>query len=104
MLLTAIICRIRLHASTLRFKSLRFEDSTLFLDGFQSAAEPHYRESEQALKPFPVPLNGDPRMIGALLAYMGSMDAMIYLHSFVEELMACKPTTCSLELDTDLKI
>ena len=93
MLLQAIFYRIRLRASTLRFKSLRLAGSTIFLDDFQFASEFHSRESGQALKPFPVPLDGDRSLAEAVLVYMGSMEAMAYLHGFAKELMTGKPIT-----------
>ena len=93
MLLQAMFYRIELHASMLRFKSLRLEGSTIFLEGFQSAAESYFPESERALKPFPIPSDGDRSLVEAVLGYMGSMQAMIYLHRFAEEFMAGKPTT-----------
>ena len=92
MLLQAIIYRIRLHASPLRFKSLRLEGSTIFLDGFQSTTEFHSRESEPALKPFPIPLDGDGSSAKAVVVYMASLEAMRYLHGFTKELLASNPT------------
>ena len=91
MLLQAIIYRIRLHASTLRFKSLRLEGSTIFVDGFQFASQSHSRESGQVLKPFPVPLDGDRSLAEAVSVFMGCMEAMAYLHGFAKELMTGKP-------------
>ena len=93
MLLQAIIYRIGLHASTLRFKSLRLEGSTIFIDGFQFAADSHSREPWQALKPFPVPLDGDRSLAEAVVVYRGCMEAMAYLHGFAKQLMAGKPVT-----------
>ena len=98
MVLQAIMYRIRLHASTLRFKSLRLEGSTIFLDGY------HFAESEQLLKPFPIPLNGDRSLAEAVLVYMGCSEAMRYLYRFAKELFNGKlqHRPCSLELDADL--
>ena len=93
MLLQAIVYRIGLHASTLRFKSLRLEGSTIFLDGFQFAAESDSRESGQTLKPFPVPLDGDRSLAEAVVVYRGCLEAMAYLHGFAKQLMAGKPIT-----------
>ena len=103
MLLQAIMYRIRMHASTLQFKSLRLEGSTIFLDGYHFA-ESHSREPERVLKPFPVPLNGDRSLAEAVLVYLGCGDAMTYLHSFAEELLTGKlqHRPCSLEPDADL--
>ena len=93
-LLQDIFYLIRLHASTLRFKSLRLEGSTtIFLDGFVSAAESQSCESGQALNPFPVPVDGDRSLAKAVVVYMGSLEALMYLHVFAKEIMAGKPTT-----------
>lgn len=93
--------RIRLHASPLRFKSVRLEGSIVYLDGFQ------FDGLERQLKPFAVRLNGDRSLFEAVLKYMGFTEAMMCLHGFVEELLAGKPTLSSiisLELNTDLLI
>ena len=106
LLLQAIIYRIRLHASSLRFRSLRLQGSTIFLDGFQ-CNEYLFSESEQMLKPFPISLDGDPSLVEPVLVYMGCMEAMMYLHGFAKELlagMANTPLMFSLELDTDFWI
>ena len=92
MLLQGIIYRIRLRASPLRFKSLRLEGSTIFLDGFQLTTEYHSCESEPALKLFPVPLDGDRSPAEAVVVYMASLEAMRYLNGFTKELMASNPT------------
>ena len=58
-----------------------------------SGAGSHSRESEQALKPFPVPIDGDQSLAKAAVVYMGSLEALMYLHGFAKEIMAGKPTT-----------
>ena len=105
MLLQAVVYLFRLHASTLRFKSLRLEGSTIFLDGFQFA-ESQSHESERALKPFPVPFDGDGNLAEAVLVYTGSVEAMMYLHSFADELLDGKlqHRPCSVKLDADSMI
>ena len=93
--------RIRLHASPLRFKSVRLEGSIVYLDEYQ------FDGLEQQSKPFAVCLDGDRSLFEAVLVYMGFTEAMMYLHSFAEGLLAGKPTLSSiisLELDTDLLI
>jgi hypothetical protein len=103
LLLQAIIYRIRLHASPLQFKSMRIEGSIISLDGFQVNG----LDTQRLLKPFPVCLDGDKSLFEAVLVYMGCMEAMMYLHSFTEELLAGEPTLSSRfssELDTDLLI
>lgn len=101
LLLQAIIYRIRLHASPLRFKSMRLEGSIIYLDGFQ------FDGSERLLKPFPICMDGDRSLAEAVLVHMGCMEAMMYLHSFAKELLPGKPTLSPMfspELDTDLLI
>lgn len=90
LLLQAIIYRIRLHASPLRFKSVRLEGSIISLDEFQ------FNGLERQLKPFPGCLDGDQSLAKAVLVYMGCMEAMMYLHSFAEELLSGKPTLSSI--------
>ena len=80
---------------------MRLEGSIISLDGFQ------FNELERLLKPFPVCLDGDRSLAEAVLVYMGCMEAITYLYSFAEELLAGKTTLSSLfspELDTDLLI
>lgn len=81
LLLQAIIYRIRLHASPIRFKSMRLEGSVIYLDGYQ------FNGSERQLNRFPVNLNGDRSVFEAVLMYMGCSEAMMYLHRFSEELL-----------------
>ena len=103
LLLQAIIYRIRLHASPLRFKSARIEGSIIYLEGFQV----DILDTQRQLKPFPVCLNGDRSPLEAVLVYMGCMEAMMYLHSFAKELLVGKSTLSSIfstELDTDLLV
>ena len=59
------------------------------------------------LKAFPVCLDDDRSPFEAVLVYMGCEEAMVYLHSFVKELLVGKSTLSfilSTELDTDLLI
>jgi hypothetical protein len=103
LLLQAIIYRIRLHASPLRFKSARIEGSVIYLEGFQFDG----LDTQRQLKPFPVSLDDDRRPFEAVLVYMGCMEAMMYLHSFAKELLTGKSTLSSpfpTEPDTDLLI
>lgn len=92
-LLQAIIYRIRLHASPLRFKSVRVEGSVISLHGFE-----FFDGSERLLKPFPVCLDCDRSLAEAVLVYMGCMEAMMYLHGFAEKLLAGKLTFCPCSL------
>ncbi|KAL1966245.1 hypothetical protein VTN77DRAFT_4598 [Rasamsonia byssochlamydoides] len=84
LLLQAIIYRIRLHASPLRFKSVRIEGSIIFLEGFQFDG----LDTQRHLKPFSVSLDGDRSLFEAVLVHMGCTEAMMYLHSFAQELLA----------------
>jgi hypothetical protein len=102
-LLQAIIYRIRLHASPIQFKSVRIEGSNIFLNGFQFDVS----DTQPQLKPFPVCLDGNRSLFEAVLVYMGCMEAMMYLYSFAQELLAGKPTLLSIfspESDTGLLI
>ena len=93
--------RIRLHASPLQFKSVRLEGSIVYLDEYQ------FDGLKRQLKPFAVCLSGDRSLFEAVLVYMGFTEAMMYLHSFAEELLAGKPTLSSiifLELDNNFLI
>lgn len=83
-LLQAIIYRIRLYASLLRFKSARIKGSIIFLDGFQIDG----LDAQRQLKPFPVCLNDNRSILKPVLVYIGYMEAMMYLYSFVKELLA----------------
>jgi MYND finger len=94
LLLQAIIYRIRLHASPLRFKSARIEGSIIYIDGFQFDG----LDTQRQLTSFPVCLNGDQSLFEAVLVYMGCMEAMMYLYRFAEELLAGKPTLSSIFL------
>ncbi len=90
-----------MHASPLRFKSVRLEGSTIFLDGFQ------INGLERLLKPFPACWDGLRNLAEAVIISIGYMEAIVYLYSFAEELLAGKPTLLpifSSELDTDLLI
>lgn len=101
LLLQAIIYRIRLHASPLRFNSLRTEGSIILLEGVQFDG----LDARRQLKPFPVCLDGDQSLFEAALVYMGCMEAMMYLQSFANELLVGRPTLWSIfssGLDTDL--
>lgn len=82
-----------------QFKSVRIEGSNISLDGFQFDG----LDTQRQLKPFPVCL-GDNR---SPFEFMGCMEAMMYLHSFAQELLAGNPTLLSIfspELDTGLLI
>lgn len=65
--------RIRLHASPLRFKSVRLEGSIVYLDEYQ------FDGLKRQLKPFAVCLGGDRSLFEAVLVYMGFTEAMMYL-------------------------
>ena len=102
-LLQAIIYRIRLHASPLRFKSARVKGSIIFLDGFQING----LDAQRQLKPFPVCLDDNRSLFEPVLVYIGCMEAMMYLYSFVKELLAGISTLSSTyfpELKTNLLI
>jgi hypothetical protein len=77
LLLQAIIYRIRLHASPLRFKSVRIEGSIIFLNGFQFDG----LDTQRQLNPFPGCLDGDRSLFEAVLVDMGCMEAMMYVSS-----------------------
>jgi hypothetical protein len=94
LLLQAIIYRIRLHASPLRFKSARIEGSIIYIEGLQFDG----LDTQRQLTSFPVCLNGDRSLFEAVLVYMGCMEAMMYLHRFAKELLAGKPTLSSISL------
>ena len=82
---------------------MRIEGSNISLDGFQFDG----LDTQRQLKPFPVCLDDNRSLFEAVLVYMGCMEAMMYLHSFAEELLAGKPTLSSIfspELDTGLLI
>ena len=103
LLLQAIVYRIRLHASPLRFKSARIEGSIIYLEGFRFDG----LNTQRQLKPFPVCFDGDRSPLEVVFVYMGCMEAMMYLYSFAKELLVGKSTLssiCSTELDTDLLI
>ncbi|RDL37479.1 uncharacterized protein BP5553_04912 [Venustampulla echinocandica] len=76
--------KIRLYASPLRFKSVRVESSTIYLDQFQFDVT----AGQQYLKPFPVCLEVDQGLFGAVLVYMGYTEAMMYLYSFAKDFLA----------------
>lgn len=100
-LLQAIIYRIRLHASPLRFKSARIEYSVIFLDGFQIDE----LDTQRQLKPFSICLQGNRSLFEPVLVYMGCMEAMMYLYSFAKELLIGMFTLLSIyfpEIDIDL--
>lgn len=48
------------------------------------------------MKPFPVFLDGDRSVAEAVLVYMGCVEAMMYLYSFAEKLLAGKSTLSSM--------
>jgi hypothetical protein len=103
LLLKAIIYRIRLHASPIQFKSVRIKGSNISLDGFQHDG----LDTQRQLKPFPVCLGDNRSLFEAVLVFMGCMEAMMYLHSFAQELLAGKHTLLSIfspEIDTGLLI
>jgi MYND finger len=103
LLLQAFIYSIRLHASPLRFKSVRIEGSIIYLERFQFGG----LDTQRQLKPFPVCLDGDRSLFEAVLAYMECVEAMMCLHSFAKHLLVGKSTLSfifSTELDTDLLI
>ena len=103
LLLQVIIYLIRLHASSLRFKSARIESSITYLEGFQFDG----LDTQRQLKPFPVCLGGGRSPFEMVLVYIGCMEATMYLHSFAKELLVGNSTLSSIfstELDTDLLI
>ena len=75
---------IRMYESSLRFKSVRVESSTIYPDQFQFDVTPR----QQYLKPFPASLDVDQSLFHAVLVYMGYMKAIIYLENFVKEFLA----------------
>lgn len=66
------------------------EDPIIFLHGFQ------FEGLDRLLKPFPVFLDGDRSVAEAVLVYMGCVEAMMYLYSFAEKLLAGKSTLSSM--------
>lgn len=90
-ILRAIIYKIRLHASALQFKSMRIEGSNIFLEGFHIDMS----NTRRQLKPFPVCLGSDRRLFEAALVFSSCMEAMMFLHSFVTELLVGKSTVKS---------
>jgi hypothetical protein len=79
------------------------EGSNIFLNGYQFDVS----DTQPQLKPFPVCLGGNRSLFEAVLEYMGCMEAMMYLYSFAQELLAGKPTLLSIfspESDTGLLI
>ncbi len=86
LLLQAIMYKIRLYASPLRFKSVRVQSSTIYLDQFQFDVT----AGQQYLKPFPASLDVEESLFDAVLVYMGCTEAMMYLYSFAKEFLAGK--------------
>jgi hypothetical protein len=84
LLLQAIFYRVRLHASPLRFESIRIEGSIVSLNRFQFDG----LDTQRQLKPFPICLDGDRGVFEAVLMYMGCMEAMMYLYSFAKEFLS----------------
>ena len=71
---------------------MRIEGSNIFLNGFQFDV----LDTQPQLKLFPVCLGDNRSLFEAVLVCMGCMEAMMYLYSFAQELLASKPTLLSI--------
>ena len=101
LLLQAIIYQIRLRAFPLQFKSVRIEDSTIYLDGVHAGGT----IDQRCLKAFPIHSGIDQGLFEAVLVYQGCTEAMMYLYSFAKELFGGKIFLSSIfwkELDIGL--
>ena len=88
-LLRAITYQIRLHASPLRFKSVRLEGSDVILEQDNI----FYDGQERQLQRFPVCLEDNRSLFEAVLVFGSCTEAMMYLHGFAKELLIGEPHT-----------
>lgn len=82
-LLKGILNRITLHASQLQFKSARREGSAVYLEERQNPWR-----GPRLLRPFPICFEGDRSSREAAMAYKASVGSMMYLYTFIKELLA----------------
>jgi hypothetical protein len=87
-LLKAIICRVRLHAATQQFKSMRVEGATIYLDGVEE-----HEPGTNLLRRLVVGSDVNQSSLHAVLAHEGCTDSMVYLHYFAKELLSGRVAT-----------